>query len=137
MPCRKAIFSVRFILASSDAAQPAAALALALPKPERAPPPPPEPVVIEPEPVTFELPDFDFSSFELPEVDLSAFANLDLDNPLAALAAADAEGVLTGVRAILYVPIFVGTFVLALPPGDQAALFVALLAAAVASGRKS
>ena len=44
---------------------------------------------------------------------------------------------LTGVRAILYVPIFVGTFVLALPPGDQAALFVALLAAAVASGRKS
>ena len=53
------------------------------------------------------------------------------------LAAADAEGVLTGVRAILYVPIFVGTFVLALPPGDQAALFVALLAAAVASGRKS
>ena len=56
---------------------------------------------------------------------------------LDALAAADAEGVLTGVRAILYVPIFVGTFVLALPPGDQAALFVALLAAAVASGRKS
>ena len=55
----------------------------------------------------------------------------------AALAAADAEGVLTGFRAILYVPIFVGTFVLALPPGDQAALFVALLAAAVASGRKS
>ena len=52
-------------------------------------------------------------------------------------AAADTKGVLTGVRAILYVPIFVGTFVLALPPGDQAALFVALLAAAVASGRKS
>ena len=115
----------------------AAALALALPKPEKAPPPPPEPVVIEPEPVTFELPDFDFSAFELPEVDLSALANLDWDNPLAALAAADAEGVLTGFRAILYVPVFVGTFVLALPPGDQAALFVALLAAAVASGRKS
>ena len=114
----------------------AAVLALALPKPEQAPPPPPEPVVIEPDPVTFELPDFDFSAFELPEVDLSAFANLDLDNPLAALAAADAEGVLTGVRAILYVPVFVGTFVLALPPGDQAALFVALLAAAAAaSGR--
>merc|ERR1719359_529709 len=105
----------------------AALLALALPKPEQAPPPPPEPVVIEP----------DVPAFELPEVDLSALANLDWDNPLAALAAADAEGVLTGVRAILYVPIFVGTFVLALPPGDQAALFVALLAAAVASGRKS
>ena len=93
--------------------------------------------MIEPDVPAFELPEFDFSAFELPEVDLSAFANLDLDNPLAALAAADAEGVLTGVRAILYVPVFVGTFVLALPPGDQAALFVALLAAAVASGRKS
>ena len=46
---------------------------------------------------------------ELPEVDLSAFANLDLDNPLAALAAADAEGVLTGGRARTNVPTKMGT----------------------------
>jgi hypothetical protein len=44
------------------------------------------------------------------------------------------------LEGILYVPIFVanflGMFLISLPPGDQAALFVALLAAAVANGRK-
>ena len=111
----------------------AATLVLALPRP--APPPPPEP-----EPVFVEVPDL--SSFELPELDFSAFgatgdrvaaAFADLDFDLSAFAVPSLEG-------ILYVPIFVanflGMFVLSLPPSDQAALFVVLLAAAVVNGRK-
>jgi len=118
----------------------ASILALALPRPAPPPPPEPEPVIVEvPDLSAFELPDL--ASFELPELDFSAFCAAG-DRVAAVFADLDGLSAFTvpSLEGILYVPIFVanflGMFLISLPPGDQAALFVALLAAAVANGRK-